>query len=63
MDGQMDGLTKEYVAACMQLEIYQRFKYHQHHLSKFSHKIPKTLSQALETAIFEFLVKNYAEND
>ena len=28
---------------------------------KFSHKIPKTLSKALETAIFEFLVKNYAE--
>ena len=26
--------------------------------NKFSHKIPKTLSQALETTIFEFLVEN-----
>ena len=31
-------------------------------LTQFSHKIPKTLSQALETTIFEFLVKNCAEN-
>ena len=34
MDRQMDGLTEEYVAACMQLEIYQRSKYHQNHLRR-----------------------------
>ena len=28
MDGQMDGLTEEYVAVRMQLEIYLRSKYH-----------------------------------
>ena len=35
--------------------------YFNYTISKFSQKILRMLSQALETVIFEFLVKNYAE--